>query len=420
MKLTIIAIGSRGDVQPCVALGRRLTDVGYQVRLVTMEGFKSLVENHGLEFFPVEGDARALVNEMMPQHRKANSLNLLQMYRSMMRTFGAITESYHKAFSDETLFDSDAILSQLPGGFYGYDLAEYLQVPYIALSVIPQEMTGAWALSLLPNRFSLGAWYNRLTYHLGRQLAWRPFRKPINKFRQQLGLTPASFWWGNMRRMVRECVPVMQGFSPHVVPTQSEWGEHVHTTGYWTLDEPEWEPSEELSVFLESGDSPVFVGFGSMPVSEPEQTTSLILKALEQCGKRCVLHSGWANLGAADLPDTVFPLDYAPYAWLFPRISAVIHHGGSGTTGLALRSGVPSMVIPFMADQPFWGERTHALGVGPKPIPFSKLTVENLANAIQMATSSETMREKAQALSQKIQQEDGLAEAVKWVQHYLA
>jgi UDP:flavonoid glycosyltransferase YjiC (YdhE family) len=419
MKLTIIALGSRGDVQPIVALGRGLLDAGYAVRLVTMVAFEPMVREQGLEFFPVAGDAQALTSELILEGVKGKGPSLLHMVRGFMRTFGAITESYQRSFIDDELRDSDAILSQLPGGFYGYDLAEHLRVPYIALSVIPQEVTSAYPLSLLPMQFSLGGWYNRLTYSFGQQLAWHPFRKSINTFRYQLGLPSASFWWGNMRRMKRERVPVIQGFSKHVIPTQPEWGDHVHTTGYWTLDESDWQPSNALLKFFEAGDPPVFIGFGSMPVPDPRATTALILDALQRTGKRGILHAGWAKLGVDELPDSVFMLDYAPYAWLFTRTATVIHHGGSGTTGFALRSGVPSMVVPFTADQPFWGKRTHELGVGSAPVPFSKLTVENLAHAIQMMSEDTEMQQRAANLRDRIAAENGVTRAVEVVRRYL-
>lgn len=419
MRLTVIALGSRGDVQPIVALGRGLLDAGYTVRMVTLESFEPMVRGQGLDFFPIAGDAQALTNEMMLAGMKGNGLHLLSMYRGIMRTFGALTASYQQAFAADALRDSDAILSQLPGGFYGYDLAEALRVPYIALSVIPQEVTGAYPLSLLPMQFSLGGWYNRLTYDLGQQLAWHPFRKPINTFRHQLELSPASFWWGNMRRMKRERVPVIQGFSEHVIPTQPEWGDHVHTTGYWTLDESSWDPPAALVKFLEAGDPPVFIGFGSMPVPDPQGTTALILEALRRTGRRGILGAGWAKIGAVELPETVFALDYAPYAWLFPRMAAVIHHGGSGTTGFALRSGVPSMVVPFTADQPFWGRRTHELCVGPTSIPFSKLTAENLAQAMAAMTRDSNMKSRADHLRITMAGENGVWGAVQVIQRYL-
>lgn len=419
MKLTLIALGSRGDVQPIVALGRGLADVGHTVRMVTMVGFEPMVREQGLEFFPVEGDAQALTSELILEGVKGKGLSLLHMVRGFMRTFGAITQSYHAAFADDALRDSDAILSQLPGGFYGYDLAEALRVPYIALSVIPQEVTGAYPLSLLPMQFSLGRWYNRLTYYFGQQMAWQPFRQAINAFRRQLGLPPASFWWGNMRRMKRERVPVIQGFSEHVIPTQPEWGDHVHTTGYWMLDESGWQPSDALLRFLDAGDPPVFVGFGSMPVPDPAAATTVIVEALQRGGRRGILGAGWANIGAIDLPETVFALDYAPYAWLFPRMAAIVHHGGSGTTGFALRSGVPSMVVPFTADQPFWGRRTQKLGVGHAPIPFAKLTPADLAAAITTMTTDRDMQRRAADLRDAMTGERGIQRAVTVVQRCL-
>jgi UDP:flavonoid glycosyltransferase YjiC (YdhE family) len=418
-KLTLIAVGSRGDIQPIVALGRGLAQAGYGVRMVTLEDFAPLVRAQGLDFYPIPGDAQALTGQMMAGQMRGRGLNLLVMYRGIMRTFGAITRSYAEAFAADELRDSDAILSQLPGGFYGYDLAEALRVPYVALSVIPQEVTGAWPLALLPGTFTLGPAYNRLTYALGQQLAWHPFRKSINGFRARLGLPPASFWWGNMRRMRRECVPVIQGFSPRVIPSQPEWRAHVVTTGYWTLDESNWTPPAALVAFLESGPPPVFVGFGSMGVSDPARTTALILDALRQSGQRGILHTGWAKLGASDLPDSVFALDYAPYAWLFPRMAAVIHHGGSGTTGLALRSGMPSLVIPFTGDQPFWGKRTHDLGVGPAAIPFARLTADRLAAAIRTMTSDAGMQARAATLGEGLAGEDGIARAVEVIRTLL-
>lgn len=420
MKLTILAVGSRGDVQPCVALGCGLSDAGYDVRLVTLENFEAMVRQKGLDFLAIRGNAEALTNEMIRSQIQGNSLNLLSMYRSMMKTFGAIIESYTEAFSDPILHDSEAILCQLPAGFFGYDLAEYLKVPYIALSVIPQEMTGTWAFPLLPNRFSLGVWYNRLSYTFGQQLAWQSFRKPINQFRKRLGLTPTSFLWGNIRRMAKESVPVIQGFSEAVIPTQPEWDERIHTTGYWILDEPEWKPSTALETFLKNGTPPVFIGFGSMPVPEPQKTTTLLLDALAKSGQRGILQSGWANLGQDDLPDQVFLLDYAPYTWLFPRMSVIVHHGGSGTAGLAIRSGRPSMVVPFTADQPFWGSRIRELGVGVEPIPFSKLTSDTLAAAIQSMVENQAMQQKVQHMRDSMLGEDGVQQAVNIISDYIS
>lgn len=400
-------------MQPIVALGMGLRDAGYSVRIVTLDSFKDMVLDNGLDFWPVRGDAQQIVQEMMVRHG-ANT-NFLQMYKGVMRSFGGIVDDYIEAFSNEALQDSDAILSQLPGNFFGYDMAEALGVPYIALSVIPQERTAAYPIALLPNRFSPGRWWNRLSYGIATQLAWRPFYGPINRFRGQLGLMKTPFLWGNTRKDV----PVLQGFSEHVVPTEAEWGERVRTTGYWVLDEPEWEPSPELTQFLEAGSPPIYIGFGSMPVPDPRQTTQLILKALAESKQRTVLSAGWARLGREELPEHIFLLDYAPHSWLFPKMGGIVHHGGTGTTGAALRSGVPSVVIPFTVDQPFWSERSRALGVGPAPIPFQKLTATKLAKTIRQLLKDESMRKNAVQLCDRMAAEDGVGKAVGIIQDML-
>ena len=171
--------------------------------------------------------------------------------------------------------------------------------------------------------------------------------------------------------------------------------------------------------FLEGGAPPGFVGFGSMPVRDAERTTALVLEALRRSGQRGIVHTGWGGVGGRDLPEWAFPLAYAPYGWLFPRLAAVVHHGGSGTTAFGLRAGVPSLVTPFVFDQYYWGRRISELGVGPVPVPFGELTAERLAAAIDVAVSDGEMRSRAQALGQKIQAEDGLGAAVDLLVEHL-
>jgi UDP:flavonoid glycosyltransferase YjiC (YdhE family) len=160
----------------------------------------------------------------------------------------------------------------------------------------------------------------------------------------------------------------------------------------------------------------VFVGFGSMPISQPERTTGLVLEALKRAGQRVLLHAGWAGLGGGALPDDVFQIDYAPYDWLFPRMAAVVHHGGSGTTAFGLRAGVPTLIVPFLFDQSYWGRRVAALGVGPAPIPYKKLSVDGLAEGITRAVDDTAMRQRAASLGRKIRAEDGITQAIRIVE----
>jgi sterol 3beta-glucosyltransferase len=163
----------------------------------------------------------------------------------------------------------------------------------------------------------------------------------------------------------------------------------------------------------------VYVGFGSIAGSDPEEKARLVLAALEQSGQRGILASGWGGLRADTLPKNVQMIEQAPHDWLFPRVKAVVHHGGAGTTAAGLRAGKPTIICPFFGDQPFWGQRVYQLGAGPKPIPQKKLTVQGLASAIQVAVSSPDMQQRAAALGEKIRAEDGVARAVVTIEAML-
>jgi sterol 3beta-glucosyltransferase len=417
MHITILVLGSRGDVQPYVALGRGLQDAGHRIRVVTFESFAPLVREQGLDFEPVKGDAQAILNNAAGVGLMESTGNVFTALRGVLKTYGALVDDYIDAFSSPRLRNTDAIIDQLPGCLFGFDLAEKLHVPHIIASVIPLVATRAWPLPLIQWP-ALGGWANRLSYTAMEQATWRVFRSAINRFRKKLDLPPSRFF-GHFGTMAARRDPVIQGFSPRVVPPPADWGTRVHTTGYWLLREEDWQPSPSLTAFLESGSPPVFVGFGSMPMRDPKATTTTVLEALRQSSQRAILSSGWAGLGESDLPDHVMQIGYAPYSWLFPRMAAIVHHGGSGTTGLALRSGVPSIVVPFGADQPYWGRRVFDLGAGPEPVPFKKLTAERLADAIRKAVTDEATRQRAADLGAALHSEDGLGDAVRAITAYL-
>lgn len=402
-RLTILALGSQGDVQPYAALGRGLRDAGYQVRLVTFASFAALAEKQGLDFHPVPGDAQALVNMMMAGD-SFGSRNPLRLMQAIRRSYAQLVNDYIHAFSADELRDSDAVLNQLPGGIFGRDLAEKLRVPHINLSVIPLTPTRAFPNPLLTTQ-SVGV-LNPLTYNFAAQMLWALFRGSINRFRRQLGLSSTSLFFP------KTVETTINGFSSQVVPPPADWGEHIHTTGYWLLDESGWQPPADLETFLNAGEPPVFIGFGSMVTGDAAALTQTVIEGVHKSGHRAVLSSGWAGLGAAELPATIFHLGYTPYSWLFPRCAGVIHHGGSGTTGLGLRAGVPGMIVPFGADQPYWGKRLVELGVGINPIPIKRLTADNLAAAIQQLTSHAGLKQRAADLGQRLQTEDGIGTAI--------
>ena len=228
---------------------------------------------------------------------------------------------------------------------------------------------------------------------------------------------PGPSFWGPYKSSRLNQNPILYGFSPSVIPSPADWGSNSHVTGYWYLDSPDdWTPPKELIAFIDADSPPIYVGFGSMSNRNPAEVANLIVKALELSKQRGIILSGWGGLQKADLPKSVFMVDSVPFSWLFPRVAAVVHHGGAGTTAYGLRAGIPSIVVPFFADQPFWGHLVAKLGVGPKPIPRKKLTAERLAKAIDIAVADQTMRQCAVDLGSRIQAEDGVSRAVEVIQ----
>ena len=209
-------------------------------------------------------------------------------------------------------------------------------------------------------------------------------------------------------------MPILYGFSPSVIPAPSDWNDQTHITGFWFVDEADdWQPPAALLDFLQAGPAPIYIGFGSMSSRAPEQTADLVIQALALTNQRAILLSGWGGLQKVNIPDSIFMIDAIPHSWLFPRVSAVIHHGGASTTAAGLNAGVPSVIIPFFGDQPFWGQRIADLGVGPKPIPRKKLTADRLANAIREVVTNEDMRQRAAKLGKQIQAENGIKSTVE-------
>lgn len=407
MQITILALGSRGDVQPVIPLGQGLQRAGHHVRIASFQAFEGMVRLAGLQFHGIHGDAELLLFAAGGNQGIEKVSHPLQVIRSIRRSYGRLASSLPEDLSG--LYDSELILNQLPGNLFGPDLAQYLDVPLAILSVIPLEPTRNRPLFGFPPLPVPG--YARLTYWFGKQMAWQLFRKAVNSWRiNSLGLPARPFFGGKLNSD-----PVINGFSKRVVECPTDWGKHVYTTGWWFPNDPEWIPSWELQRFLDGGTAPIFIGFGSMPIKDPIKVTAAIVDAVKLTNQRVILSTGWGRLGG-NLPDQIFQLDYTPYRWLFPRMKGVIHHGGSGTTGFALHAGIPSCVVPFLFDQFYWGDRTAALGAGPAPLPFRFMNSDNLSKKIMDLVENNAYRSGAEALASELQKENGVEQAVKIIQ----
>jgi sterol 3beta-glucosyltransferase len=284
----------------------------------------------------------------------------------------------------------------------------------------PQAITSQFAAMgqpIMPSWMPMRSTYNRLSYGIFRRTTWSMQGSLGNRIREvSLGL-PKQTW--EKQKLLLDSTPSLVLVSRHVVPPPTDWLPHHHVTGYLFDDDNDWQAPPDLLNFLAAGEKPIYIGFGSMAVRKPAATTQAILEAVRRSGKRAILLSGWAGLGKMEMPKNVFLLKYAPHNWLFPRMAAVVHHGGAGTTAAALRAGVPSVIVPFLLDQPFWGQRLYELGVGTEPIPRGRLTADKLTAAILEATTNRPMQDKVAELSKKIVAEDGVGEAVRMIKTFL-
>jgi len=393
-------------------LGKGLKQAGHVVRLVTHQDFEEFVRSHGVEFWPVEVSVQDIAQgqDMRALLEGGNFLAILsQMGKDAQR--GALAGAKGGLAACRGM---DLVIAGIGGVFIGIAIAEKLGLPLVQAYYIPFTPTRAYPSFLLPQMpLWPGGALNRLSYRIAQQMMWQGFRSADKLARKRvLDLPPAPFL-GPFNADCLQRTPILYGYSPSVIPRPPDWDENTHVTGYWFLHPADdWSPPPALLAFLQADPPPIYVGFGSMSSRNAEQTADLILQALERAKQRAVILSGWGGLRKADLPDSVFMVESVPFSWLFPRVAAVVHHGGAGTTSAGLRAGVPSVVIPFFGDQPFWGRRVAALGVGPEPIPRRKLTAERLAQAIQQAVTDPMMRQQAADLGVKIRAEDGIARAV--------
>ena len=403
MNCFVLTLGSRGDVQPYVALALGLQHAGHTVTLATERGFESFVSAHGLRFAGLSGELLALAQSAQGKAALAGKgrMALLKQVGPMMRT--VMDEAWIAAQG------ADVVIYH-PKALAGYHIAEKLGARAILAMALPAySPTAAFANPAL-GAANYGGVLNRLTHTLLIKAGTLPFRKSINAFRQEkLGLPAFS---GDDLTLRSRPVTRLYGYSAHVLPRPADWDDSTQVTGYWfTPPDTQWQPSRELLEFLQAGPPPVYIGFGSMAAQDAESTTRIVLDAVRTSGQRAILASGWGGLTQV-AHGSVFALASAPHDWLFPRCAAVVHHGGAGTTGAGLRAGKPTVICPFFGDQPFWGARVAALGVGPAPLPQKRLNAGALAAAISEAVNDPEMARRARELGAAISAEDGVARAV--------
>ncbi len=415
MKITILTLGTHGDVQPYVALGLGLRRAGHHVTVAAGERFAPFITGYGLDYAHSEWDFPDLLQSRSGRAALGQGERTVHSLRGIAPVLRRVLDQEWAA-----AHDAEAIIYH-PKAFGGYHIAEKLGVPgFLAVPFPAFSPTSAFPNLFLSVSENLGSFLNLASYGAFIRLNTTPYWRVINRWRREvLGLPPRSPVTDYLRQ---GGLPVtrLYCYSPHVIPTPDDWNAASVATGYWFLDRrDDWHPPADLVRFLAVGPPPVYVGFGSMIGRDPAATTAIVLDALRLSGERAVLARGWGGLDARDVSGEVCVVDSIPHDWLFPQVAAVVHHGGAGTTAAALRAGVPSVICPFFGDQPFWGRRIHALGVGPEPIPHNELTAARLGDAIRCATSDSAMRAAAADLGATIRAENGVARAVNIINERL-
>lgn len=372
MKIVLLAIGSRGDVQPLAALGVGLKNHGHKVMLIAGDDFTGLVQETGLEFIPLginiqnalgqEKDMFHLMDKIKP-----NLLNVLpQGQNAIVSTFMGV--------------------STCP-------VARAKDIPFFYVVPMPSLETQQHPHPLFPP-FPFSKGFNRWTFKAADSRVLKACPDAASLF-------------------VEPRPTYLFPFSTSIYPKPADWGEFAHITGFWFLEQiKNWDPPQDLLAFMEDGSKPFYVGFSSMLPKDPQRMTGVLLEALRQTGQRAVMVSGWGGLQSKDVPSNVFLTDSIPFDWLFPKIQAAIHHGGLGTTACAISAGIPSVFIPFGLDQPFWARTIHQLGAGTKPLDPNRLTTAQLVTAIETVVHDQAMRLKADQIGELVRSENGVEQAV--------
>jgi sterol 3beta-glucosyltransferase len=404
MHIKYMATGTSGDVRPAIALSLGLQKVGHKVSIITTPDFEALVTTVGLDYISITNDEIA---NFIPALPTKNLLNKLW-----------------------TIFqDADAIIC-IHFWFVCSYIAEKLEIPCYISSAIPFSATNTFPCLFTPNSLSLGRIFNWMSYYVFDQQLWQLLRKSLNQWREEvLELPPLPYWSGIIRWINQKQIPCLYSHSPALLPKPPDWSDWLHVTGYWFLDTSNnWQPPKELVEFIEAGSPPIYIGFGHEHEEEwnsktltKETLTKIVLEALARSRQRAILLKG-KDYGFSDrvqLPKEVFAIEWASFDWLFPKMAAVVHHGGLGTIHAVLKAGVPSIIVPYDVDNIFWGNRLVELGLSPPLIPQKQLSAKKLAQAIKFVVSDRKIRQNATAISKQVQAEDGVAMAVEIIHQHL-
>lgn len=416
MHIALICLDTRGGIQPYVALGKGFLAAGHKVTVLAPGSFGAFIWAQGMKFVPLTGDPKELLLDarhagVAEKGFTATHTLLVTMIRKNIPEWG------------ETILSEcagcDLLVGSVLGSLIGPTVAERLGIPFIQAHVQPWTPSGALQPMIAPGLMSVApGWVRRMGHEAFRQLFWLPVKDAVRDLRRKLLLDPDPGLAPLGRAAPGQ--PMLYGFSEVLIPRPPDWPKDAEVTGYWFLDLAQgWTPPEALARFLDDGPPPICVGFGSMSSADAAATTRLVLEAVEGAGVRAILLAGWGGLKTESMPEGVIALDSAPHDWLLPKCSVSVHHGGAGTTGASLRAGIPSVIVPFTADQPFWARCVVKRGLGLAAPPRRALTSTALRQQISSALGDEGLRERARLGGIAIRGENGVGRAVGRIEKFM-
>jgi UDP:flavonoid glycosyltransferase YjiC (YdhE family) len=421
LRIVIATIGTRGDVQPYVALAQGLIAAHHRVTLCTHRTFQPFVEAHNVEFAPLAGDIRSLLASDVGR-RLLVERNPLAAVRKLHSLAAPLLRQVMADIIDAA-DGADLILASTLAYPNAITASQVHRVALVLAGLQPFTPTVDFPCALLPplrRRFPGRGLYHRFTHHAAFRLLQLTSARLANRFRRELVGLPALRYADVFGDLIAQRTPVIYGFSEHLLPRPADYAPTIKITGFWFLDQEQtWRPSEELQDFITKGEAPIYIGFGSMADRNPEQLMQIAIAALMRSGRRGILATGWEGMRGRSPSNSILMIDGAPHDWLFPRVAMVVHHGGVGTVAAALRAGVPQIVTPFSVDQPLWAEMVFRRGVGPKPLSRQQLNVARLTEAITTTLADSQVRATARCLAGAVQAEDGVGRAVDAVNRIL-
>ena len=410
MRITMICVGSTGDVRPYIVLGRELKARGHEITICAFADFEPVVRKEGLFFKPINGDVKALMATLM---NGSTGVGFLKQVRdALVDIIDPFLEDLEAGCEG-----AEAIIGTYMGQVF-QSLAEVRRIPYIQTHYFPMDRNSGAPIASAPGQHGGKAW-NLASYQLGHFVVSVMEKYYLSEWRQKNGMAPRKLEANPKYQLNGHTIPVLYAISPLVMPRPASWGENIHMTGFWRDDrDVDFTPDAALTAFLNGGPTPIYVGFGSMVSGDMDGMLEMVVEAVRQSGVRAILSRGW---GGREIPKdpNIFVADFVPHDWLFQHVAGVVHHGGAGTTAAGIQAGCPTLIIPFGGDQPFWASRVKALGIGPKAIPRDKLTVSKLSRAFTDLTTTKKYRVAARELGERLRMEQGHVIAANIVEHEL-